>query len=154
MGHTFLLGTKYSQPLKVVYTEQGESRPMMMGCFGLGLSRIFALAVEILSTNEEIRWPAKLAPYTACIVPPKVTKRHINVTRFNCSRRISVVSTHLFVFFFLFRRLEAKRKAHPPISSHWAKFSANAKLTRYWTTARIWRSANDLCTHAHWAILM
>lgn len=68
----FLLDTKYSQPLKAMYTEDNVSEPMAMGCFGLGLSRILTLVVEILSTNNEMRWPMKLAPYTACIIPPKV----------------------------------------------------------------------------------
>ncbi|XP_071555239.1 probable proline--tRNA ligase, mitochondrial isoform X1 [Temnothorax nylanderi] len=71
VGHTFLLDTKYSQPLKAMYVEQHKSKPMVMGCFGLGLSRIITLAAEILSTNNEIRWPIKLAPYTVCIIPPK-----------------------------------------------------------------------------------
>ncbi|XP_071555016.1 probable proline--tRNA ligase, mitochondrial [Temnothorax nylanderi] len=71
VGHTFLLDTKYSQPLKAMYVEQHKSNPMVMGCFGLGLSRIITLAAEILSTNNEIRWPIKLAPYTVCIIPPK-----------------------------------------------------------------------------------
>lgn len=72
IGHTFLLNTKYSQPLKAMYMEQNELKPLVMGCFGLGLSRILMLTVEILSTNNEIRWPVKLAPYTVCIIPPKV----------------------------------------------------------------------------------
>lgn len=55
-----------------MYKEQNELKPTVMGCFGLGLSRIFMSSVEILSINNEIRWPAKLAPYTACIIPPKV----------------------------------------------------------------------------------
>ncbi|EFN79469.1 probable proline--tRNA ligase, mitochondrial [Harpegnathos saltator] len=71
IGHTFLLNTKYSQPLNAMYIENNKLKPMIMGCYGLGVSRIFALIVEILSTNNEMRWPTKLAPYTACIIPPK-----------------------------------------------------------------------------------
>ncbi|KAK2588290.1 hypothetical protein KPH14_004310 [Odynerus spinipes] len=71
VGHTFLLDTKYSQPLKVLYKEQNVEKPLVMGCFGIGLSRIMAAAVEILSTNEELRWPSGLAPYTVTIIPPK-----------------------------------------------------------------------------------
>ncbi|KAL0130608.1 hypothetical protein PUN28_002325 [Cardiocondyla obscurior] len=71
VGHTFLLDTKYSQPLKAMYIEQNKFKPMAMGCFGLGLSRIITLIVDILSTRNEIRWPVKLAPYTVCIIPPK-----------------------------------------------------------------------------------
>lgn len=74
IGHTFLLDTKYSQPLRAIYMEQNKSKPLVMGCFGLGLSRIMTLVVEILSTNNEIRWPIKLAPYTVCIIPPKVVR--------------------------------------------------------------------------------
>lgn len=55
-----------------MYVEQNELKPMVMGCFGLGLSRIIMLTIEILSTINEIRWPVKLAPYTVCIIPPKV----------------------------------------------------------------------------------
>ena len=43
-----------------------------MGCFGLGLSRIFTVMVELLSTKTELRWPKNLAPYTVCIIAPKV----------------------------------------------------------------------------------
>ncbi|KAL6257409.1 hypothetical protein P5V15_010981 [Pogonomyrmex californicus] len=71
VGHTFLLDTKYSQPLQAMFMEQNKLKPMVMGCFGLGLSRIMTLALEILSVNNEIRWPIKLAPYTVCIIPPK-----------------------------------------------------------------------------------
>ncbi|KYN10660.1 putative prolyl-tRNA synthetase, mitochondrial [Trachymyrmex cornetzi] len=71
VGHTFLLDTKYSQPLEAMFMEQNKPTPMVMGCFGLGLSRIITLVVEILSINDEMRWPVKLAPYTVCIIPPK-----------------------------------------------------------------------------------
>lgn len=43
-----------------------------MGCYGLGLSRILGAAIEILSTDEELRWPRALAPYDVCVIPPKV----------------------------------------------------------------------------------
>lgn len=72
VAHTFLLDTKYTKPLNVVYKLNNISSPMVMGCFGLGLSRIFTAMSEILSTKEELRWPNHLAPYTVCIIPPKV----------------------------------------------------------------------------------
>ena len=43
-----------------------------MGCYGLGISRILASVIEVLSTAEEIRWPLPLAPYLIAIIPPKV----------------------------------------------------------------------------------
>lgn len=74
VGHTFLLGTRYSEPLNAMYSDEGKPKPMMMGCYGLGLTRIIATAVETLSNEHELRWPKHIAPYTVCIVPPKVRK--------------------------------------------------------------------------------
>ncbi|KOC71020.1 putative proline--tRNA ligase, mitochondrial [Habropoda laboriosa] len=71
VGHTFLLNTKYTEPLKVLHKVNNVSTPLVMGCFGLGLSRIFTVMIEVLSTKEELRWPKNLAPYTVCIIPPK-----------------------------------------------------------------------------------
>lgn len=42
-----------------------------MGCYGIGVTRLIAAAVESLSTDQEIRWPFAIAPFTVCIVPPK-----------------------------------------------------------------------------------
>lgn len=75
MGHTFLLDTKYSKPLKATFIADGKPKPLVMGCFGLGLTRILATAIEILSTEEELRWPSVLAPYKVCVIPPKVITR-------------------------------------------------------------------------------
>lgn len=72
MGHTFLLNTKYTIPLEVNVKINDKSVPLVMGCFGLGLSRIFTTMTELLSTKEELRWPKNLAPYTVCLIPPKV----------------------------------------------------------------------------------
>ncbi|XP_018377424.1 PREDICTED: probable proline--tRNA ligase, mitochondrial [Trachymyrmex cornetzi] len=54
-----------------MFIEQNKPTPMVMSCFGLGLNRIITLVVEILSINDEMRWPVKLASYTVCIIPPK-----------------------------------------------------------------------------------
>ncbi|XP_042859358.1 probable proline--tRNA ligase, mitochondrial [Penaeus japonicus] len=72
VGHTFCLGTKYSKPLNCCYqNEKGKPALMQMGCYGLGVSRILAAAVEVLSQGEQIRWPWILAPYKVCIISPK-----------------------------------------------------------------------------------
>jgi prolyl-tRNA synthetase len=69
------LGTKYSEPLKATFIDNSNKKQFLeMGCFGLGLSRILATAIEVLSTDLEIRWPLKLAPYSVCIIPPKVNQ--------------------------------------------------------------------------------
>ncbi|XP_014485317.1 PREDICTED: probable proline--tRNA ligase, mitochondrial [Dinoponera quadriceps] len=82
VGHTFLLDTKYSKPLKAMYVKNNELKPMTMGCYGLGLSRILALVIEILSTNSEMRWPVNLAPYTAYIIPPKAGSKEENTSAY------------------------------------------------------------------------
>ncbi|KAF2901000.1 hypothetical protein ILUMI_05184 [Ignelater luminosus] len=72
VGHTFLLGDKYSKPLKAFFlTQENKPNVLQMGSYGLGLSRIIAAAVEVLSSEHEIRWPRILAPYTVVIIPPK-----------------------------------------------------------------------------------
>nr|XP_034178912.1 probable proline--tRNA ligase, mitochondrial [Osmia lignaria] len=71
VGHTFLLNTKYTKPLNVKSRIVDTASPLVMGCYGLGLSRIFTMLAEILSTETELRWPKHLAPYTLSIIPPK-----------------------------------------------------------------------------------
>uniref|UniRef100_A0A1B0DGL6 Probable proline--tRNA ligase, mitochondrial n=1 Tax=Phlebotomus papatasi TaxID=29031 RepID=A0A1B0DGL6_PHLPP len=72
VAHTFLLGDKYSKPLKATYLqEHGLTVPVVMGCFGVGITRLVAAAIEVLSTDTDIRWPRKLAPFTVCLIPPK-----------------------------------------------------------------------------------
>ncbi|KAG7157704.1 proline--tRNA ligase-like [Homarus americanus] len=72
VGHTFLLGTKYSGPLKASYqNEKGKPELLQMGCYGLGVSRIMAATVEVLSQGDCIRWPWVLAPFKVCLISPK-----------------------------------------------------------------------------------
>ncbi|XP_062412773.1 probable proline--tRNA ligase, mitochondrial isoform X1 [Sardina pilchardus] len=72
VGHTFYLGTKYSQVFNATFnTPQNKPALAEMGCFGLGVSRILAASIEVLSSDDAIRWPGLLAPYQVCVVPPK-----------------------------------------------------------------------------------
>ncbi|XP_072019571.1 probable proline--tRNA ligase, mitochondrial [Amphiura filiformis] len=72
VGHTFYLGTKYSQVFDASYVDpSGKHRTLEMGCYGLGVSRILAACIEVLSKGSEVRWPRLIAPYQVCIVPPK-----------------------------------------------------------------------------------
>jgi prolyl-tRNA synthetase len=74
IGHIFQLGTKYSQALSATYTnEQGEETPLVMGCYGIGVSRLAQSAVEQSYDKDGIIWPVAIAPYTAIVVIPKVT---------------------------------------------------------------------------------
>ncbi|HEY9846237.1 MAG TPA: proline--tRNA ligase, partial [Candidatus Caenarcaniphilales bacterium] len=64
IGHIFQLGTKYSQALDATYTdEQGKLVPLVMGCYGLGISRLAQAAVEQSYDSQGIIWPLAIAPY-------------------------------------------------------------------------------------------
>ncbi|KAI4891913.1 hypothetical protein NFI96_030000 [Prochilodus magdalenae] len=72
VGHTFYLGTKYSQVFNATFTNaQNKLAVAEMGCFGLGVTRILAASIEVLSSEDSIRWPRLLAPYQVCVLPPK-----------------------------------------------------------------------------------
>nr|CAD7438110.1 unnamed protein product [Timema bartmani] len=81
VGHTFLLGTKYSTPLGASYMKaNGKPSPVQMGCYGIGLTRTLAAAVESLSLPDEIRWPLAFAPFSVCIIPPKDGSKESSVS--------------------------------------------------------------------------
>ena len=70
VGHIFQLRTKYSEALKASFLdEKGESRPMEMGCYGIGVTRLVAAAIEQNHDERGIAFPAPMAPFTACLVP-------------------------------------------------------------------------------------
>ncbi|XP_077573257.1 putative proline--tRNA ligase, mitochondrial [Stigmatopora nigra] len=72
VGHTFYLGKKYSEIFNATISNaQDETSVAEMGCYGLGVTRILAAAIEVMSTDENIRWPGLLAPYQVCVIPPK-----------------------------------------------------------------------------------
>ncbi len=63
-GHIFLLGTHYSAKMGANFLDDaGESRPLVMGCYGIGVSRLIATAVEQFNDKDGILWPMSLAPY-------------------------------------------------------------------------------------------
>jgi prolyl-tRNA synthetase len=70
VGHIFQLGDKYSKAMNaVVMDENGQSRAMQMGCYGIGVSRIVAAAIEQHHDDKGIIWPLPLAPWPVVIVP-------------------------------------------------------------------------------------
>ncbi|KAI5955444.1 PRS [Candida theae] len=72
VGHTFYLGDKYSKPLglSVDVPENGKvvNKQVMMGCYGIGVSRIVAAIAEISRDNEGLRWPRSIAPWEVTVV--------------------------------------------------------------------------------------
>lgn len=72
VGHTFLLGTKYSKPLKALYqNESGKPELLQMGCYGIGVSRLLAASVEVLAEDKNIKWPWEIVPFKICLIGPK-----------------------------------------------------------------------------------
>ncbi|MEH2379693.1 MAG: proline--tRNA ligase [Nostoc sp.] len=72
-GHIFQLGTKYSKAMGATYTnEQGEEKPLFMGCFGVGVSRLAQAAVEQSYDKDGIIWPVAIAPYHAIVTIPNI----------------------------------------------------------------------------------
>jgi len=73
IGHIFQLGTKYSTALGATYTnEQGEDLPLVMGCYGVGVSRLAQAAVEQSHDKDGIVWPVAIAPYAVMVVIPNL----------------------------------------------------------------------------------
>lgn len=77
VGHIFQLGTKYSESMNAgVLGENGKNQMLTMGCYGIGVSRIVAAAIEQNNDDYGIKWPTALAPFTLAIVPMNMHKSH------------------------------------------------------------------------------
>ncbi|RLA47374.1 MAG: proline--tRNA ligase [Gammaproteobacteria bacterium] len=75
VGHIFQLGTKYSEAMDArVLNENGKNVTMTMGCYGIGVSRIVASAIEQNHDDRGIIWPASMAPFQLVIVPLNMQK--------------------------------------------------------------------------------
>lgn len=75
VGHIFQLGRKYSDAMKVgVLTESGKHEALMMGCYGIGVTRIVAAAIEQNHDQHGITWDEGLAPFSVAIVPMNMHK--------------------------------------------------------------------------------
>jgi len=71
VGHVFKLGTKYSEKFSALYLdEKGEKKPIVMGCYGIGVTRTLQAIIEQSHDARGIIWPVTVAPYTAVIVVP------------------------------------------------------------------------------------
>ena len=73
IGHIFKLGTRYSEAMKATVLDQnGKAIPMIMGCYGIGVSRLVAAIVEQYADENGIRWPKAIAPYDIHVIPVNV----------------------------------------------------------------------------------
>lgn len=70
VGHVFQLGTRYSEAMKCTYLdENGKAQPMVMGCYGIGVTRLLGAAIEQGHDERGIIWPISMAPFEVVICP-------------------------------------------------------------------------------------
>lgn len=78
VGHIFKLGTKYSDALRCVYLDNnGKEHSMVMGCYGIGVSRVLAAIIEQYHDDDGIIWPSVVAPYKIIVVPTKANDEEL-----------------------------------------------------------------------------
>ncbi|MGL4911704.1 MAG: proline--tRNA ligase [Romboutsia sp.] len=75
VGHIFKLGTKYSEAMGATYIDKdGKSKPIIMGCYGIGVERTAAAVIEQHHDENGIVWPLSIAPYQLVVVPVNIKK--------------------------------------------------------------------------------
>ena len=81
VGHIFQLGTKYSEALKAVYTdEKGNNNYILMGCYGIGIGRTMAAAIEQNHDQDGIVWPMAIAPFHVVVIPVSTKdEQHVKI---------------------------------------------------------------------------
>ncbi len=77
VGHIFQLGQRYSEAMNATVLDQnGRAQVMTMGCYGIGVSRVVAAAIEQNHDDKGIIWPASIAPFQVALLPMKMDKSH------------------------------------------------------------------------------
>lgn len=72
IGHTFLLGTRYSKAFNICYKNAENSNDLTwMGCFGIGVTRLVATCLEQMSSENNVKLPVEIAPYLGVVIPQK-----------------------------------------------------------------------------------
>ena len=78
VGHIFKLGTKYSQALEANFPDKsGQLKPLIMGCYGIGVSRLISAIIEQNNDADGIIWPQEVAPFQILILPLDVTNQEV-----------------------------------------------------------------------------
>ena len=78
VGHVFKLGTKYSEAMGAVYTdENGTERPVVMGCYGIGIGRTVAAAIEQNHDEHGIKFPVPLSPFEVSVLPVNMKQKDV-----------------------------------------------------------------------------
>lgn len=83
VGHIFRLGTKYSKSMDATFNIWGEEKPLVMGCYGIGVSRLVQAVVEQSHDKDGIIWPISIAPYHVIIVIPDMSNEsQVTIAKF------------------------------------------------------------------------
>jgi len=81
VGHIFKLGTKYSSSMNAMFLDNnGKRKPFVMGCYGIGITRVVASAIEQNHDEKGIVWPAQLAPFKVDVVPLAIRDKDVMET--------------------------------------------------------------------------
>lgn len=81
VGHVFLLGTKYSEPMGANYLDEaGNSHPCVMGCYGIGVTRVMAAAIEQYHDDNGINFPTAIAPFHVIVSPMLMKNENVTST--------------------------------------------------------------------------
>ena len=90
VGHIFKLGTKYSQAMQANFTDcHGKPKPMIMGCYGIGVSRLVSAIIEQNNDADGIIWPKEVSPYQVIILPLDVTNQEVMSEAISFYKQIS-----------------------------------------------------------------
>lgn len=97
VGHVFKLGTKYSVSMDAKYLDaDGKEKPIIMGCYGIGVNRIMACSIELYADKDGIVWPEAISPFLCHLIPLNLTNEKIKLAADSlyetlCSKTIEVL---------------------------------------------------------------
>lgn len=91
VGNIFKLGTRFSDPLGLVFTDEaGQKKPVIMGSYGIGPARVMATIVELFSDSKGIVWPESVAPYKVHLIGLNMDEEEIRSKAFALYNKLSV----------------------------------------------------------------
>ena len=98
VGHVFKLGTKYSTALKADFLDRnGQETPFVMGCYGIGIGRIVAAAIEQSHDENGIIFPISISPFEVTILPLEMHEAHVREVAENLYQQLSDLGLTVFI---------------------------------------------------------
>lgn len=98
MGHIFQLGKKYSQPMQACFTDKdGKRKPYIMGCYGIGVTRLLAAIIEQKSDKFGMVWPIEAAPFQVHILPVDIKVKRIKEVAEKIYRDLSAKNVEVMI---------------------------------------------------------